>query len=40
MSLPILVAPEPEEPLYLYIAAATEVVSVVLVTERTAQLDR
>jgi hypothetical protein len=37
MSLPILVAPELGEPLYLYIAAATEVVSMVLVTERTAQ---
>jgi hypothetical protein len=35
--LPILVAPEPGEPLYLYIAAATEVVSMVLVVERTAQ---
>jgi hypothetical protein len=37
VSLPILVAPEPGEPLYLYIAAATEVVSMVLVAERTAQ---
>jgi hypothetical protein len=37
VSLPILVAPEPGEPLYLYIAAATEVVSMVLVTERMAQ---
>jgi hypothetical protein len=37
VSLPILVAPEPGEPLYLYIAAATEVVSMVLVVERTAQ---
>jgi hypothetical protein len=37
VSLPILVAPEPGEPLYLYIAAATEVVSMVLVTENTAQ---
>jgi hypothetical protein len=37
MSLPILVAPELGEPLYLYIAAATEVVSMVLVTERTSQ---
>ena len=35
--LPILVAPEPGEPLYLYIAAATEVVSMVLVVERTTQ---
>jgi hypothetical protein len=37
VSLPILVAPEPGEPLYLYIAAATEVVSMVLVIKRTAQ---
>jgi hypothetical protein len=37
VSLPILVAPEPGEPLYLYIAAATEAVSMVLVTERTTQ---
>jgi hypothetical protein len=37
VSLPILVALEPGEPLYLYIAAATEVVSMVLVVERTAQ---
>jgi hypothetical protein len=37
VSLPILVAPEPGEPLYLYIAAAIEVVSMVLVTERTEQ---
>jgi hypothetical protein len=37
VSLLILVAPEPGEPLYLYIAAATEVVSMVLVVERTAQ---
>jgi hypothetical protein len=37
VSLPILVAPEPGEPLYLYIAVATEVVSTVLVVERTAQ---
>jgi hypothetical protein len=36
-SLPILVALEPGEPLYLYIAAATEVVSMVLVAEREAQ---
>jgi ribonuclease HI len=34
VSLPKLVAPEPEEPLYLYIAAATEAVSMVLVVER------
>jgi hypothetical protein len=37
VSLPILVAPEPREPLYLYIAAAAEAVSMVLVVERTAQ---
>jgi hypothetical protein len=37
VSLPILVAPKPGEPLYLYIAAAAEVVSMVLVVERTAQ---
>jgi hypothetical protein len=36
VSLPILVAPEPGEPLYLYIAAAGEAVSKVLVVERTA----
>jgi hypothetical protein len=36
VSLPILVAPEPEEPLYLYIAAAAEAVSMVLVVERPA----
>jgi hypothetical protein len=33
--LPILVAPELGEPLYLYIAAAAEAVSMVLVVERT-----
>ena len=37
VSLPILVAPEPGEPLYLYIAAAAEAVSMVLVVERTVQ---
>jgi hypothetical protein len=36
-SLPILVALEPEEPLYLYIAAAAEAISMVLVTERATQ---
>jgi hypothetical protein len=36
VSLPLLVAPEPADPLYLYIAAATEAVSMVLVVERTA----
>jgi hypothetical protein len=33
-SLPILVAPQPGEPLYLYIAASVEAVSMVLVAER------
>jgi hypothetical protein len=37
VSLPILVAPEPGEPLYLYITAVAEAVSMVLVVERTAQ---
>jgi hypothetical protein len=37
VSLPILVSPEPGEPLYLYIAVAAEAVSMVLVVERTAQ---
>jgi hypothetical protein len=37
VSLPILVAPEQGESLYLYIAAATEVVSMVLVVERMTQ---
>jgi hypothetical protein len=37
VSLPILVALEPGELLYLYIAAAAEAVSMVLVVERTAQ---
>jgi hypothetical protein len=37
VSLPILVAPKPGESLYLYIAAATEAVSMVLVVERTEQ---
>jgi hypothetical protein len=36
VSLPILVAPKPEESLYLYIAAAAEAVSMVLVVERPA----
>jgi hypothetical protein len=40
VSLPILVAPEPGELLYLYIAAAAEAVSMVLVIERTAQEDQ
>jgi hypothetical protein len=37
VSLPKLVAPELGEPLYLYIAAATEAMSMVLVVERTVQ---
>jgi ribonuclease HI len=37
VSLPILVAPEPGEPLYLYIAVASEAVSMVLVAERVTQ---
>jgi hypothetical protein len=37
VSLPILVAPELGEPLYLCIAAASEAVSMVLVAERTTQ---
>jgi hypothetical protein len=37
VSLPVLVAPDPGEPLYIYIAAAAEVVSMVLVVERMAQ---
>jgi hypothetical protein len=37
VSQPILVAPEPGEPLYLYIAAAAKVVSMVLVVKRTEQ---
>jgi hypothetical protein len=37
VSLPILVALEPREPLYLYIAAAAKAVSMLLVVERTEQ---
>jgi hypothetical protein len=37
VSLPILVAPEPGELLYLYITAVAEAVSMVLVVERTEQ---
>jgi hypothetical protein len=37
VSLPVLVALDPGESLYLYIAAAAEVVSMVLVVERAAQ---
>jgi hypothetical protein len=40
VSLPILVAPEPREPLYLYIAAVAEAVSMVLVVERTTQIGK
>jgi phenylalanine-4-hydroxylase len=40
VSLPILVAPEHGELLYLYIAAAAEAVSMVLVVERTTQEDQ
>jgi hypothetical protein len=36
-SLPILVAPELGEPLYLYIVAAAEAISMVLVAERATQ---
>jgi hypothetical protein len=36
VSLPILVAPKPKEPLYLYITTAAEAVSMVLVVERPA----
>jgi hypothetical protein len=37
VSLLVLVAPDPRESLYLYIAVAVEVVSMVLVVERMAQ---
>jgi hypothetical protein len=37
-SLPILVAPDPGETLFLYLAAMTEVISMVLVAERSEQL--
>jgi hypothetical protein len=40
VSLPILVALEPGEPLYLYITVAAEAVSMVLVVERTTQEDQ
>jgi hypothetical protein len=40
VSLPVLVAPEPREPLYLYIAVATEAMSMVLVVERTTHEDQ
>jgi hypothetical protein len=37
-SLPVLVAPHPGETLFLYLAATTEVISMVLVAERSEQL--
>jgi hypothetical protein len=37
-SLPVLVAPDPGETLFLYLAAMTEVISMVLVAERSEQL--
>jgi hypothetical protein len=37
-SLPVLVAPDPGEMLFLYLAATTEVISMVLVAERFEQL--
>jgi hypothetical protein len=37
-SLPVLVAPDPGETLFLYLAAMTEVISMVLVAERSKQL--
>jgi hypothetical protein len=37
-SLPVLVAPDPGETLFLYLAATTEVISMVLVTERSEPL--
>jgi hypothetical protein len=39
-SLPILVAPEPSEMLFLYLAASTEAVSMVLVVERAVQVSQ
>jgi hypothetical protein len=39
-SLPILVAPDPGETLFLYLAATTEVISMVLVTERSEPLSQ
>ena len=39
-SLPVLVAPEPGEMLFLYLAASAEAVSMVLVAERTEQARR
>jgi hypothetical protein len=40
VSLPILIAPEPAEPLYLYIAAATEAVSMVLSSKGRSNIPR
>jgi hypothetical protein len=37
-SLPVLVAPEPGDTLFLYLAATSEVISMVLVAERSEQL--
>jgi hypothetical protein len=37
-SLPVLVTPNPGETLFLYLTATTEVISMVLVTERFEQL--
>jgi hypothetical protein len=37
-SLPVLVAPDPGETLFLYLAATAEVISMVLVTERSERL--
>jgi hypothetical protein len=37
-SLPVLVAPDPGETLFLYLAATTEVISMVLVDEKSEQL--
>jgi hypothetical protein len=37
-SLPVLVAPDPDETLFLYLAATAEVISMVLVTERSEHL--
>jgi hypothetical protein len=37
-SLPVLIAPDPGETLFLYLAATAEVISMVLVTERSEYL--
>jgi hypothetical protein len=37
-TLPVLVAPDPGETLFLYLAATVEVISMVLVTERSEHL--